>query len=348
SRSVVRARGSRHWCVRDDFRSENQDQMIDYSSVDFIDLLENRLGLRNVQMTSGGVEIKFSCGRPDHARGDEKPSAYINSEKGAFHCQSCKFSGVAADLVADVQQTSRVAAERFLREIYGIEFNEPVGGSMATETELRFRERLLDPPRIAPPESWLSSVRLDWEAAYATPQPYETYMLDRGLMPSTLMDWDIGYDFLSNRMTIPVRDLDGSLMGVKGRDWTGKHPAKYCNTPEAPIWMADVSFKDLGDVEVGDVVMGWVLGDPVPGAWGRMRLTKHLAPSLVIGKSVRGPVPVVKIYMESGRTIRCTPDHQWLVHRGRLFGSETTDNNDHNYASAEIGGLLSSVVQTRR
>ncbi len=201
--------------------------MIDYSSVDFIDLLENRLGLRNVRMTAGGVEVVYSCHRPQHAHNDESPSAYVNSDTGALYCHSCLFKGLIADLVADVQQTSRIAGERFLREIYGVEFNEPVGGSMATETELRFRERVLDPPRIAPPESWLSSVRLGWDAAYSSPQPYETYMLDRGLMPSTLMGWDIGYDFLSNRMTIPVRDLDGLLMGVKGRDWTGRHGAKY-------------------------------------------------------------------------------------------------------------------------
>ncbi len=30
-----------------------------------------------------------------------------------------------------------------------------------------------------------------------------------------------------------------------------------CNPPEAPVWMADLSFKSLGDVRVGDEVMGW-------------------------------------------------------------------------------------------
>ncbi len=203
--------------------------MIDYSSVDFIDLLENRLGLRNVRMTAGGVEIVFSCPRPEHAHGDESPSAYLNSDTGAMFCHACKLSGAAPDLVAEVQQTSRQSAERFLREIYGVTFNEPIGGSMAVETDLRFREALPEPPRIAPPESWLASVRVDWDAAYASPQSYEAYMLDRGLMPSTLVEWSVGYDFLSDRLTIPVRDLDGVFFGVKGRDWTGRSFAKYMN-----------------------------------------------------------------------------------------------------------------------
>lgn len=201
--------------------------MIDYSSVDFIDLLEHRLGLRNVRMTAGGIEVNFSCHRAEHANGDENSSAYLNSQTAATFCHGCGFKGTAPDLVADVQQTSRQSAERFLREIYGVAFNEPVGGSMAVETDMRFREAQPEPPRISPPESWLSSVRLDWDAAYASPQPYETYMLDRGLMPSTLAEWSIGYDFLSDRLTIPVRDVDGRLFGVKGRDWTGRHGAKY-------------------------------------------------------------------------------------------------------------------------
>ncbi len=199
--------------------------MIDYSSVDFIDLLENRLGLRNVQMTAGGIEVKFSCHRPEHATGDDDPSAYINSDTSATFCHGCGFKGTAPDLVADVQQTSRQSAERFLREIYGVTFNEPVGGSMAVETDLRFRDALPEPPRIVPPESWLASVRVDWDAA--SPQHYEAYMLDRGLMPSTLTEWECGYEFLSDRLTIPVRDLDGVLFGVKGRDWTGRSRARY-------------------------------------------------------------------------------------------------------------------------
>jgi DNA primase len=206
--------------------------MIDYSSVDFVDLLENRLGLRNVAMTAGGVEVKYSCHRGEHAQGDSTPSARINSEKGVFICHGCQMKGSAPDLVADVQQISRQSAERFLREIYGVSFNEPVGGSMVGETEARFNEPMPEPERIPPPESWLASVRLDW---YADPlEPFQQYMLDRGLSRETLTAEDCGYDFLSDRITIPIRDLDGSLVGIKGRDWSGRHPARYMALGNVP------------------------------------------------------------------------------------------------------------------
>src|ERR1700758_1177400 len=32
----------------------------------------------------------------------------------------------------------------------------------------------------------------------------------------------------------------------------------YCCPPETPIWMGDGHFKDLGDITVGDTVMGWI------------------------------------------------------------------------------------------
>lgn len=224
---------------------------MDYSSVDFVDLLENRLGLRNARMTAGGVEVVYSCHRPDHAHGDDTPSAYINSEKGTFHCHACKSSGVVPELVADVQGISRIASERFLREIYGVEFNEPVGGSMATETELRFREERKKQPRIPPPESWLSSVRLDWSTEY--PEPFQAYMLDRGLSAETLQGEDCGYCFLSDRLTIPVRDLDGRLVGVKGRDWTGRHGAKYLVLGNRPNGKLNYGFDTY---EITSVVFG--------------------------------------------------------------------------------------------
>lgn len=80
----------------------------------------------------------------------------------------------------------------------------------------------------------------------------------------------------------------------------------YCNPPEAPIWMADLSFKALGDIRVGDEVMGWVRE---PDAEGANRRT--LCSSRVLSVASRIS-PLVELTMESGRTVRCTPDHKWL------------------------------------
>lgn len=196
--------------------------MLDLSPVDVEDLLK-RLDLgENARLTSGGTEIHFKCFGPEHSDGG---SAYINIETTAWICHGCKRRGNAIHLVMEVQQIARATAERFLRDTYGIEFSEPVGGSMVAETEARFREVIVPPPPTPPPASWLVGARLDWWTD--RPEPFQQYMIGRGFDPVVLADWDIGYDYLSNRVTIPVFDIDGTLVGVKGRDWTDQDERKY-------------------------------------------------------------------------------------------------------------------------
>jgi len=224
---------------------------VDISSINFVELCE-RLGLRNARMTPGGVEVSYSCHRPEHTNNDESPSAYVNSNTGLFMCHGCKFHGSVAILVADVQQVPRITAERWLRDTFGLEFNEPVGGSMAAETEARFRPIPVPAPIARPPESYLSSVRLDWLADDL--EPFQQYMLDRGLSREILTEQDVGYDYVSNRITIPVRDLDGGLVGIKGRDWTGTSGAKYLVIGDRPG--ATRLRYGFGTYEVSDVVFG--------------------------------------------------------------------------------------------
>jgi hypothetical protein len=78
---------------------------------------------------------------------------------------------------------------------------------------------------------------------------------------------------------------------------------RYCNPPEAPIWMGDYTFKPLGEVEVGDEVIGWAPHEE--------RRSRFLARSRVEAV-IRRHAPIVKVTMTSGRTIRCTADHRWL------------------------------------
>jgi DNA polymerase III subunit alpha len=48
-----------------------------------------------------------------------------------------------------------------------------------------------------------------------------------------------------------------SIAGEVGLPVVITQDAHYCNPPEAPIWMGDLSFKPLGEIKVGDEVMGW-------------------------------------------------------------------------------------------
>lgn len=80
----------------------------------------------------------------------------------------------------------------------------------------------------------------------------------------------------------------------------------YCNTSDAPIWMGDYSFRPLGEVQVGDEVIGWE-SRPTRGGRDHTKLTR----TKVTGRKVRMAPEVVKVTFASGRTIKCTPDHLW-------------------------------------
>lgn len=194
---------------------------MDLSAVDVLDLVE-KLDLSNARLTAGGVEVNFDCFGAEHNDGG---SAYINVETTAWFCHGCKRRGNALGLVQEVLQVDRAQAERFLREHYGIDFVEPVGGSMVSETENRFRPAAEAPQPVRPPRSWLISSRVDW--VVGSDEPFRQYMFGRGFSPAVLADWDIGYDYTSDRVTIPIFDIDESLFGIKGRAWDPSVEPKY-------------------------------------------------------------------------------------------------------------------------
>lgn len=130
-----------------------------------------------------------------------------------------------------------------------------------------------------------------------------------------------------------------------------------CNPPESPIWMADLSFKPIGEVQVGDRVIGWmrpmlnpsspemieailhskgssrevanrfgvssthvqaIRSGKHPSASGAdnagrpwQRSLRMLCSTEVLAVHQR-TAQLVRVELESGRKLRCTPDHLWL------------------------------------
>lgn len=100
-----------------------------------------------------------------------------------------------------------------------------------------------------------------------------------------------------------------------------------CNPPEAPIWMGDFSFRPIGDVKVGDEVIGWRM----PKDKARV----HLCRSVVEGVR-RRQAEIVRVEMESGNVIRCTRDHRWLT---MSVGSQDW------FAAPRVGKRLVRVIR---
>lgn len=114
-----------------------------------------------------------------------------------------------------------------------------------------------------------------------------------------------------------------------------KGPNAWCNPGDAPVLMADFSLKSIEQIAVGDKVVGFVTagsGELDPGRRARLKETTVLS----ISKSVR---QTVKITMESGEVIRCTPDHKWYTGRH--------DKTHPEYAPAYASGHKGPGRRTR-
>ena len=102
-----------------------------------------------------------------------------------------------------------------------------------------------------------------------------------------------------------------------------------CNPKGSPMLMSDMSLKNIEDVKVGDRVVGFTNGNVNEN--GKLVKSKVLT----IGNRV---AKVVKITLESGKVIRCTPDHKWYTRR--------SDKTHRLYAEAKIGRPLMQVIDT--
>jgi hypothetical protein len=106
----------------------------------------------------------------------------------------------------------------------------------------------------------------------------------------------------------------------------------WCNPPEAPIWMADLSFRALAEVQVGDEVMGW---ERVPAGSTSLNQLRN---SRVLGVQER-VAPLIRVLMESGREVRCTPDHLWL---SGWFSPSAPRHRE--WIEAKVGSSLLRVI----
>lgn len=102
-----------------------------------------------------------------------------------------------------------------------------------------------------------------------------------------------------------------------------------CNTGEAPVLMADLSLKSIDSVREGDEVLGWVRDH---GGRSRMVRTR-------VKRSFRYVGSVVKMTLDSGEVIRCTPDHKWWRARWEKGRNE--------YAPANVGTSLARICPPR-
>jgi DNA primase len=154
----------------------------------------------------------------------------MNVENSLWICHGCGARGTPVDFLVKFYGHSDSEALRVLTERYGGAQRTAINGLVAEV------QRILHPPEVVddrsvPDESWVAKFcqGIIWDDITAGRHsfPPGEYMLERGFAPEMLDLWQIGYDDISGRVTIPVRDVDGKLVGFKGRDWTGERQPKY-------------------------------------------------------------------------------------------------------------------------
>lgn len=183
--------------------------------VDARDFLE-ALGIE-VDSVSGD-NLVFLC--PFHH--ERHPSARMNFKTTAWLCSVGCGKGNAIHFLAQLRGMSFEEARDHIHARYGIGPGAPID-----DLELEVRRNLsgageVDPARVLPDESWVSYLGIDWEVDRE--HPAALYMYERGFFASALERWQVGYDPLSRRVSIPVRDVDGQLVGFKGRALGDVHP----------------------------------------------------------------------------------------------------------------------------
>lgn len=195
----------------------------DLSYIDVRDLLIST-DIKNVSESGG--EISFSCPSAEHFHGDRSPSARMNSRTTAWVCHGCGMRGNAITFLAWHKSIPETVARRLLEERYG-EGGITAGVGTLEDMVKRIQNPVIieEEKRIPPDESWLDKFLIYWD--FPENKPYIKYMLSRGFKPYELDKYEIGYDENSDRITIPIRDHEGNLVGFKGRAWRDNMIPKY-------------------------------------------------------------------------------------------------------------------------
>lgn len=226
---------------------------------------------RHVELKQAGRNWRGLC--PFH---DEKtPSFNVNPDRQIFHCFGCQEGGDVIGFLMKHSGLSFPEAARQLASELGIEVPEErdAGGQGAGITtrifeanevaQTLYREALREPEgKIA--RSYLLSRGFDgrladeygigfapsrWDAV-AQRLRDKRIPAEIGVHAGLLIDRKSGsghYDRLRGRLTFPIQDVRGRVIGFGGRALEADQDPKYLNTPETPVFQKRQAFYGFPD-----------------------------------------------------------------------------------------------------
>ena len=226
------------------------------SRIDLVDVIGARIDLKRTGQ-------RFSALCPFH---DERsPSFSVNQDKQFYHCFGCKSSGNAIKFIMEFDGLDFPAAVKSLSESVGLKVPTE-GNADATEQQkksrlykileevnLFYKTNLKEHPKKQKAVSYLKSRRVtgaiarDFGLGYA-PAGWDGLVshleakgisLDEGIEAGVIARKDNGrgfYDRFRDRVTFPIIDLRGRVIGFGGRVLDDESKPKYLNSPESLVF----------------------------------------------------------------------------------------------------------------
>lgn len=229
------------------------------SRIDIVDLVGRYVALKQT-----GRSFKGLC--PFH--GEKTPSFHVHPERQIFHCFGCGAGGNAFAFLIKHENLSFPEAVRALGAQCGVEV--PETESEAGETGLL--RRLREAGAVAQSHYRAELVGVAGQGA-------RDYLATRGIDDETARRFGIGfapdrwdalakalaekripaelgeragllaerktgghYDRLRGRVTFPIQDVRGEVIGFGGRAMSADQEPKYLNTPESPLFRKREAF----------------------------------------------------------------------------------------------------------
>ena len=193
--------------------------------LDILQELISQLRANNIQLIQkykeGPTHIQICC--PYHAKGMERrPSAGIRKDDGIFHCFACNEVHSLQEVISHCfghtdDITGTFGWKWLLKNFATVEVEE------RKDIELEF-DRNINHRNVSNSNlhQFVTEEELD-KYRYIHP-----YMYERGLTDDVIEIFDIGYDFSTESITFPIKDVSGNCLFVARRSVK----TKFFNYPE--------------------------------------------------------------------------------------------------------------------